>query len=73
MSEVITKSKPILKFLHRKNKCLTPNLLRALVFAGSVWYASLFKKLKNEIQTSAFVTMDCWIKEHIHRRNKLNR
>ena len=48
------------KFLHQKNKYLTPNLHRLLCnvliqpdfdYACSAWYPNLSKKLKNRIQT----------------------
>ena len=59
--KVISKVKARLKFLHRKNKYLTPNLrhllCNALVrphfdYACSAWYPDLSKKLKNKIQIS---------------------
>ena len=59
--KVISKVNERLKFLHRKNKYLTPNLHRLLCnalikphfdYACSAWYPNLSKKLKNKIQTS---------------------
>ena len=59
--KVISKVNARLKFLHRKNKYLTPNLRRLLCnaliqpyfdYACSAWYSTLSKKLKNRIQTS---------------------
>ena len=59
--KVISKVSVRLKFLHRKNKYLTPNLRRLLCnaliqphfdYACSAWYPNLSKKLKNRIQTS---------------------
>ena len=59
--KVISKVNATLKFLHRKNKYLTPNLRRLLCnaliqpdfdYACSAWYPNLSKKLKNRIQTS---------------------
>ena len=59
--KVISKVNARLKFLHRKNKYLTPNLRRLLCnaliqphfdYACSAWYPNLSKKLKNRIQTS---------------------
>ena len=58
--KVITKVNARLKFLHRKNKYLTPNLRRLLCnaliqphfdYACSASYPNLSKKLKNRIQT----------------------
>ena len=60
-NKVISKVSARLKFLHRKNKYLTPNLscllCKALIqphfdYACSAWYPNLSKKLKNRIQTS---------------------
>ena len=60
-SKVISKVNARLKFSHRKNKYLTPNLRRLLCntliqpyfdYACSAWYANLSKKLKNRTQTS---------------------
>ena len=57
--KIISKVNARLKFLHRKNKYLTPNLRRlhfnALIqphfdYACSAWYPNLCKKLKNRIQ-----------------------
>ena len=59
-NKVISKVNARLKFLHRKNKYLTPNLHRLLCnaliqphfnYACSAWYPNLSKKLKNRIQT----------------------
>ena len=59
-NKVINKVNARLKFLHRKNKYLTPNLRRLLCnaliqpyfdYACSAWYPNLSKKLKNRIQT----------------------
>ena len=59
--KVISKVNAKLKFLHRKNKFLIPNLRRLLCnaliephfdYACSAWYPNLSKKLKNRIQTS---------------------
>ena len=59
--KVIRKVKTRLKFLHWKNKYLTPNLRRLLYniviqphfdYACSAWYPNFFKKVKNRIQTS---------------------
>ena len=59
-NEVISKVNARLKFLHCKNKYLTPNLRRLLCNAlmqshlnydCSPWYPNLSKKLKNRIQT----------------------
>ena len=59
-NKVISKVNVTLKFLHRKNKYLTPNLRRLLCkvsiqphfdYACSAWYPNLSKKLKNRIQT----------------------
>ena len=59
--KVISKVNARLKFLHWKNKYLTPNLRRLLCntliqphfdYACSAWYPNLSKKLKNRIQTS---------------------
>ena len=60
-NKVISKVNARLKFLHWKNKCLTPNLRRLLCnaliqphfdYACSAWYPNLSKKLKSKIQTS---------------------
>ena len=60
-NKVISKVNARLKFLHRKNKYLTPNLRHALCntliqphfdYACSAWYPNLSKKLKSRIQTS---------------------
>ena len=59
--KVISKLNARLKFLHQKNKYLTPNLCHlignALIqlhfdYACSAWYPNLSEKLKNRIQTS---------------------
>ena len=59
--KVISKVNARLKFLHWKNKYLTPNLRRLLCnnlihrkceYGCSVWYPNLSKKRKNKIQTS---------------------
>ena len=59
--KVISKVNARLKFLHQKNKYLTPNLRCLLCialmqphfdYACSVWYPNLSKKLKSRIQTS---------------------
>ena len=59
-NKVISNVNERLKFLHRKNKYLTPNLRGLLCnasiqprfdYACSVWYPNLSKKLKNRIQT----------------------
>ena len=59
-NKVISKVNARLKFLHLKNKYLTPNLHRLLCnasiephfdYACSAWYPDLSKKLKNRIQT----------------------
>ena len=53
--KVISKVNARLKFLHRKNKCLTPSLRRLLCKALKrlcIPYPNLSKKLKNRIQTS---------------------
>ena len=59
--KVISKVSERLKFLHRKKKYLTSNLLRLLCNAliqphfectFSAWYPNLSKKLKNKFQTS---------------------
>ena len=59
--KVTSKVNARLKFLHRKNKYLTPNLRRLLCNAlmqphfdydCSAWYPNLSKKLKYRIQTS---------------------
>ena len=56
-NKVISKVNARLKFLHRKNKYLTPNLRRLLCnaliqphfdHAYSVWYPNLFKKTKKQ-------------------------
>ena len=58
--KVISKVNARLKFLHRKNTYLTPNLrlllCNALIqprfdYDCSVWYPNPSKKLKNRIQT----------------------
>ena len=58
--KVISKVNASLTFLHRINKCLTPNLHRLLCnaliqphfdYACSAWYPNLSKKLKSRIQT----------------------
>ena len=57
--KVINKINSRLKFLHRKNKFLTPALRRLLCnaliqphfdYASSVWYPNLTQKMKNKIQ-----------------------
>ena len=57
-NKVISKVSARLKFLHRKNKSLTPNLrlllCNALIqphfdYACSTWYPNLSEKLKNRI------------------------
>ena len=57
-NKVISKVNARLKFLHRKNKYLTPNLHRLLCnaliqphfnYPRSVWYPNLSKELKNRI------------------------
>ena len=59
-NKVISKVNARLKFLHRKNKYLIPNLRRLLCnaliqphfdYACSTWYPNFSKKLKNRIQT----------------------
>ena len=59
-NKVKSKVNARLKFLHRKNKYLTPNLCRLLCnaliqphfdYAYSAWYPNVSKKLKNRIQT----------------------
>ena len=59
--KVISKVNARLKFLHQKNKYLTPNLRCLLCialiqphfdYACSAWYPNLSKKLKSRIQTS---------------------
>ena len=59
--KVISKVNVRLKFLHRKDKYLTPNLRRLLCnasiqlhfdYACSAWYPNLSKKLRNRTQTS---------------------
>ena len=59
--KVISKVNARLKFLHRKNKYLTPNLRRLLCnaliqphfdCACSAWHHNLSNKLKDKIQTS---------------------
>ena len=56
-NKVISKVNARLKFLHRKNKYLTPNLRRLLCnaliqphfdYACSAWYPYLSKKLKKQ-------------------------
>ena len=57
--KVINKINSRLKFLHRKNKLLTPPLRRLLCnaliqlhfdYASSAWYPNLTQKMKNKIQ-----------------------
>ena len=57
--KVINKINSRLKFLHRKNKFLTPALRRLLCnalvqphfdYASSAWYPNLTQKMKNKIQ-----------------------
>ena len=57
--KVINKINSRLKFLHRKNKFLTPALRRLLCnaliqlhfnYALSAWYANLIQKMENKIQ-----------------------
>ena len=57
--KVINKINSRLKFLHRKNKFLTPALRRLLCnaliqlhfnYASSAWYPSLIQKMKNKIK-----------------------
>ena len=57
--KVINKINSRLKFLHRKNKFLTPALRRLLCnvliqshfdYASSAWHPSLTQKMKNKIQ-----------------------
>ena len=57
--KVINKKNSRLKFLHRKNKFLTPALRRLLCYAliqphfdyaSSAWYPNLTQKMKNNIQ-----------------------
>ena len=59
-NKVISKVNARLKFLHRKNKYLIPNLRcllcntliqRHFDYACSAWYPNISKKLKNKIQT----------------------
>ena len=59
--KVISKVNVRLKFLHRKDKYLTPNQRRLLCnasiqlhfdYACSAWYPNLSKKLRNRTQTS---------------------
>ena len=59
--KVINKINSRLKFLHRKNKFLTPALRRLLCnaliqphfdYASSAWYPNLTQKMKNKIQTT---------------------
>ena len=59
--QVVIKVNAKLKFLHQKNKYLTPNLRLSpynvlmqpyFDYACSAWYCNLCKKLKNKIQTS---------------------
>ena len=59
-NKVISKVNARLKFLHRKNKYLTPNLqcllCNALIqphfdYACSAWYPNISRKLQNRIQT----------------------
>ena len=59
-NKVISKVNARLKFLHRKNKYLTPNLRRLLCnaliqpyfdYACSAWYRNLSKKTKKRVQT----------------------
>ena len=60
--KVINKINLRLKFLHIKNKFLTPALRRLLCnvliqphfdYASSAWYPNLTKKMKNKIQISS--------------------
>ena len=60
-TQTINKINNKLKFLHRKNRFLTPPLRRLLCialiqppfdYARSAWYSNLTKKLKNRYQTS---------------------
>ena len=79
----ITKVNARLKFLHRKNKYLTPNLRRLLCnaliqpdfdYACSAWYSNISKKLKHKIQTSqnnAFVYVYSYIKCHMYLKKNL--
>ena len=67
--KVISKVNAKLKFLHRKNKYLTPNLRRLLCnaltqprfdYACSTWYPNLSKNWKTEFKlpkTNAFVSV----------------
>ena len=57
--KVINKINSRLKFLHRKNKFLTPVLSRLLFnaliqphfdYASSAWYPNLTQKMKNKFQ-----------------------
>ena len=57
--KVINKINSRLKFLHRKNKFLTPALRRLLCnaliqphfdYSSSAWYPNLTQKMKNKIQ-----------------------
>ena len=59
-NRVISKVNARLKFLHKKNKYLTPHLRHLLCnaliqphfdYGSSSWYPNLSKKLKNRIQT----------------------
>ena len=59
-NKVISKVNARWKFLHQKNRYLTPNLRHLLCnaliqphfdYACSAWYPNLSKKLKNKIQT----------------------
>ena len=68
-NKVISKVNARLKFLHRKNKYLTPNLRRLLCnaliqphfdYACSAWYPNLSKKTKKQFKlfkTNAFVSV----------------
>ena len=60
VNKVVSKVNVRLKFLHRENKYLIPNLRHLLCnaliqphfdYACSAWYPNLSKKLKNRIQT----------------------
>ena len=57
--KVISKINSRIKFLHRKNKFLTPALCKLLCnalihphfdYASSAWYPNLTQKMKNKIQ-----------------------
>ena len=83
--KAISKVNARLKFLHRKNKYLTPNLRRLLCnaliqphfdYACSTWYPNLSKKLKNRIQISQnkcirFCLKCFCIKCHIYLKENL--